>query len=952
MLDPQHLRSFQEIARTGSYSAAARRLGYSQPALSYQMRLLEKAVGASLTVRVGRTVRLTPAGQMLLRHAGQILTAIRVAERDLAQVVGARAGALRIAAFPSAAATLVPTAIGAVTASYPAVDAQLIEASPADAAAMVARGDAELAVTNRLASIDDDGSTLVDLGRRRDPLVRTDLLDDQMHLVLPVRHPLANAPIVDLWPLADENWLLASPELVEVVQPLAARAGFAVRTSVIAEDYVALQALVASGVGIGVVPGLALLAHRHDGVVAQPLDDWPVRHVAVESWPDLLRVASVAAMVEALDEAAATAVRAAPTGLLLSRPAVTTTASPPSATPVGVGDERADDVSWRQWFAVPRRRFPLVAASDPDRGIRLSDESGTMQVHEWRRGVDDGPAATAHPGGVALAGISADGSSVWWFADDGGDERGVWMVQPARPDGDHAPADEVVDAVVAASEITAGFSSGLVVGSRRAVVGRSDSDGAEVFVVELDRVGQPGAGRLVYANEQFATAGALSVDERLVAIAHSEHGDAQKPAVRVLQLSADGGEPTAVADLWDGHGRGVWPIAFSPRAGSTELLVVHERHGRSQPLIWDPVAGTEREIDPPMSGETRAWWYPSGEALLVLNQYRARSELYRIDLDTAVATLLPTPRGAIDDAEPRPDGTVDYLWSSATAAPRLLTTGASEPLEAPTPVAARPALSDLTIAGSAGEIHILVGPSPGGGAPGSGPHPTVFLVHGGPALQDVDEYSAVRNAWMSAGYVTVQVNYRGSTGYGREWRNANIGRPGRAELDDIVATRDALVADGVADPDRIVIAGESWGGYLALLGLGLYPGLWSLGVALVPVADTAAVYEDMMEEIRAAYRVRFGGSPADVPDVYAASSPLGVAADINVPVLITGGLRDTRCPIRQIELFAARLDELGKAHELHTFDRGHVARSVDDRLAEMTAVLAFTERHLGPTLAS
>src|SRR5690606_18028309 len=106
----------------------------------------------------------------------------------------------------------------------------------------------------------------------------------------------------------------------------------------------------------------------------------------------------------------------------------------------------------------------------------------------------------------------------------------------------------------------------------------------------------------------------------------------------------------------------------------------------------------------------------------------------------------------------------------------------------------------------------------------------------------------------------------------------------------------------------------SWGGYLALLALGQQPGLWSLGVAIVPVADTAAVYEDMSDELRAAYRVRFGGTPTEVPDAYATASPLTYVDDVEVPVLVTAGLRDPRCPVRQIELYVSRLGELGKPH--------------------------------------
>ena len=98
--------------------------------------------------------------------------------------------------------------------------------------------------------------------------------------------------------------------------------------------------------------------------------------------------------------------------------------------------------------------------------------------------------------------------------------------------------------------------------------------------------------------------------------------------------------------------------------------------------------------------------------------------------------------------------------------------------------------------------------------------------------------------------------------------------------------------------------------------------------------------------MRASYRVRFGGSPIDVPEAYAAASPLTVVGDVAAPLLITAGLRDPRCPVRQIELFASRLVELGKPHEYRAFDRGHDARARDERVEEMAMVFDFVARHL------
>lgn len=933
VLDPQHLLSFREIARSGSYSAAARRLGYSQPALSYQMRALERAVGAPLTARAGRGIRLTPAGLTMLRHADQILTAIRVAERDLAQVVSADAGALRLAAFASAASTIVPVALAQMIADRPAIDSRLVQADPDEATRMVARGDSDIAITYRYRTPEDlsdelraELKALLPETPERGRFARVSLVTDHLHLVMPRRHPLANTTVTGLWPFADEAWLIASDLFSELIRRAAARAGFAARVTRVADDYVTMQSLVAQGIGLAILPGLALVAHHRDDVVAHRLTDWPVRHVDLETWPDLLRVGSVSATVDALRAAAIATIGQHPTRLDL-----------PATVPVDVTDHAAArSVPWRSWFERPQVAMPAFARDRPGRGIVVSERSGSSQVHRVHADVVEPTPVTTHAGGVPQAAIDPAGRTIWWFRDHHGDELGIWMVQPFDA--------EIGAARPAAPMVMPGFASGLSVGTSIALLGRSDAAGAEIFVV--DPLPTAGAPTLVYAHPQFAAAGPLSHDEELATIVHSEHGDAQKPALRVVRLSKRGIDDV-VADLWDGPGFGLWPVAFSPRRGSTELLITHERGGLTRPLIWDPVAGTQREIEPDLAGDTTATWFADGRALLLTHQHRARSELYRFDLGSGVVTLLPTRRGSITDAVPRPDGSVDYLWSSATSPPLLLntadgtdTTVGSDP---------GPSLADRSIAGPGGDIHVLIARPDELVDADAGPQPTVLLLHGGPAAQDMDAFSAVRNAWVSSGYTAVHVNYRGSTGYGAAWRNANIGRPGRIELEDVVAVRDALVADGTADPTRLIVAGRSWGGYLALLGLGLHPDLWSMGIALVPVADTATVYEDMMEEIRAAYRVRFGGSPTDVPDVYTDSSPLSVVEEVVAPVLLTGGVHDTRCPIRQIELYESRLVELGKQHELHIFDHGHTARSPAARIEEMSTVLAFAERHHGPT---
>jgi dipeptidyl aminopeptidase/acylaminoacyl peptidase len=225
-----------------------------------------------------------------------------------------------------------------------------------------------------------------------------------------------------------------------------------------------------------------------------------------------------------------------------------------------------------------------------------------------------------------------------------------------------------------------------------------------------------------------------------------------------------------------------------------------------------------------------------------------------------------------------------------------------------------------------------------------------MLVHGGPESHDLDTYSAMVQAWVDHGYCVVLVNYRGSTGYGRAWRDAITGNPGFTEMEDLSAVRDHLVGSGLADPRRLILAGRSWGGYLTLLGLGRHPDRWSLGIAAVPVADYVAAYEDEMEPLKAYDKALFGGAPDEIPEAYRTRSPITYAAEVAVPVLILAGENDPRCPIRQIEHYLARLTALRKPYEVYRYDAGHSSLVMNEQIKQMEVELTFAAQHLGTPL--
>ncbi|KIH97982.1 peptide hydrolase [Streptomonospora alba] len=599
---------------------------------------------------------------------------------------------------------------------------------------------------------------------------------------------------------------------------------------------------------------------------------------------------------------------------------------------------------WQERFRAGRVSLPSWARKAPDRSLFRSNISGTWELHAWDRATGERRQLTKRPNGTETGALDPEGAWVWWFDDTDGDEFGVWRRQPFAGGADDTPLPGLGPSYI----------GGLALGSEGfAVVGRSTDAG---FSAHAGAAGR--AARTVYAHRCEGWVADLSDDGSLLALAHSEHGDSRHMAVRVLRLhegSSDGpqapgpdsGDGTAgpadtVGDLWDGPGRDLTPVAFEP--GGRRLLVLHERGGRRAPLIWDPVTGAEHDLDTGLSGELSAEWTPDAAALLITQESQGRVMLHRYAPADGTLTSLDVPPGVVSAATARPDGTVEYSWSDSQHPPAVRSTAGTVVLEPEGP-AAPPSVPvhDVHVDGPGGSVHALVSLP----EDGRRPHPAVFVVHGGPQAQDYDAFRPDVAAWVDHGFAVVRVNYRGSTGYGTAWRDALEGRVGVTELEDITAVRDWAVETGLADPDRLIVEGGSWGGYLALLALGRRPDDWSAGIAAVPVADFEAAYADEMEALRAFDRSMFGGSPEDVPERYRTSSPITYVADVRAPVLVLAGENDPRCPIRQIDNYLARLAELGKPHEVYRFDAGHGSFVVEEGIRQMAAELDFALRITG-----
>ncbi|WP_405685814.1 prolyl oligopeptidase family serine peptidase [Streptomyces sp. NBC_01387] len=598
-----------------------------------------------------------------------------------------------------------------------------------------------------------------------------------------------------------------------------------------------------------------------------------------------------------------------------------------------MSDDEKSMPDWEKRFRAPRVGLPDWAEDAPDRSLFVSNATGTYELYTWDRRSGEQRQATDRPNGTTDGTLSPDGEWLWWFSDTDGDEFGVWMRQPF-----HGGPDEP-----ATPGLEPSYPAGLGIGrDGTAVVGRStDEEGSTVHLV------RPGAAPVeIYRHRESAGVGDLSHDGTLIAIEHTEHGDAMHSALRVLR--PDG---SAVADLDDTKGGteelGLEVLGFAPVAGDARLLVGHQRRGRWEPMVWDVASGTETALAIELPGDVSAEWYPDGSALLIVHSFEARSEMWRYELATHQLVRVETPAGSVSGATARPDGTVEYLWSSAALPPVVRSTSGAVVLDPPGMKAPESVpVRDVWVEGPGGRIHALV-QQPAG----DGPFPTLFEIHGGPTWHDSDAFGSGPAAWVDHGYAVVRVNYRGSTGYGRAWTDALKHRVGLIELEDIAAVREWAVASGLADPARLVLAGGSWGGYLTLLGLGTQPDAWALGLAAVPVADYVTAYHDEMEGLKAMDRTLLGGTPETVPERFAASSPLTYVDAVRAPVYISAGVNDPRCPIRQVENYVDRLAGRGAVHEVYRYDAGHGSLVVEERIKQVRLELDFAARHIpgGPS---
>jgi dipeptidyl aminopeptidase/acylaminoacyl peptidase len=596
--------------------------------------------------------------------------------------------------------------------------------------------------------------------------------------------------------------------------------------------------------------------------------------------------------------------------------------------------QTSPDAPWKRRYRAPVIWDTQIAELAPGCGLAAGTQTGTLQWYAWEVSTGSLRQLTDRPKGMATYLIlSPDGEFVYYHDDQGvGNEIGHFVRIPYQ-------GGEAVDLTPDLPPYSS-FGFSICRSGKRLGFLVAGSDGYTICSAEIKAGGELGPRKKIYHSTKICFGPSFSCDGDVAVVMSSEHTDRAQFKLLAFELSS--GEK--MAELWDGEGTSLEISAPSPVPGEARFLATTNRSGIETLLVWDPRTGERTDLTFKLAGGseisgavTGASWSPDGKKVLFTIFHQALQQLYLYDLISGQTNALQAPVGLNNNTYFTPDGEkIVSIWEDSTQPPQVI---------ALHPETGEKTATLLKASGGkeTGDLPPGIGwkwvnfPSAGGqmiqgwlGIPeGSRPFPLVLETHGGPHGVTPNSFSPGAQAWLEHGFAFLTINYRGSTTFGRDFQEAIWNDLGHWEVEDMVAARQWLVELGIADPNKVFLTGWSYGGYLTLQALGMYPELWAGGLAGIAIADWAVQYEDTADTLRGFQVALLGGTPQEKPEQYAKSSPVTYAGQVKAPVLIIQGRNDTRTPARPVEMYEAKLKALGKPIEVVWFDSGHAGSGSD-----------------------
>jgi dipeptidyl aminopeptidase/acylaminoacyl peptidase len=600
--------------------------------------------------------------------------------------------------------------------------------------------------------------------------------------------------------------------------------------------------------------------------------------------------------------------------------------------------QREDNALWKQRDQTTELRNPQIARRMSARGLVVSSASGTGQLYAWDVPSGKLRQLTYRPEGTFSGYLSPDGSFVYYLDDHGGNERGHYVrlpweggnVQGLTPD--LPPYSALYRCAVSGDGTMFVFTP-------------TQAQSFPLYCLGLQPDGTVGVAQELYRSPKFIDDAAVSFHGEIAVVATTEYARARQYSLLAFETASG----RQIGELSDLPGGSVRAVLFSPVAGDFRLLCSTDRSGFTRPCIWQCQSGERTDLLlEELTGDVEPLDWSSDSRYLLLQQVcRARSQLYRYDLETGTLTHLDHPQGVYADAVFGPKGQIIAEWTDSTHSRQIValdpTTGTRQGtlLIGGDPPPARPFTSISFPSSDGVEVQAwLALPD------GVGPFPTILELHGGPHIVRTQAYNPDAQCWLDHGYAYLSLNYRGSTTFGREFKEKVWGDLGHWEVEDMVATHAWLVREGISKPDAILITGASGGGYLTLMALGRYPELWAGGMALLAPADFTSEFYEGTDWTRGFLTAMMGGTPTEKPEQYIASSPITYAEHVVAPLLVIQGHNDLRCPPEQMERYAEKMRSLDKPFEIEWFDTGHSGMASEQWIAFQERMLCFAYRVL------